>query len=120
MAVEEFQHEVVKALREHALSFPGVNEGDSCVKRAFRARTKGFLFLGEKPDSYNVMLKLGDSVEEAEMLTAENPDSWALGKFNWMTMHFDNDEQPPDGLLERWIEESYRLLAPKKLLSELD
>lgn len=120
MATEEFRHDVVKALRDHALSFPGVNESDSCVKRAFRARTKGFLFLGEKPDSYNVMLKLGDSVDEAVGLTEERSERWSVGKFNWVTMHFDNDEVPPDGLLERWIEESYRLLAPKKLLAELD
>ena len=46
MAGEQFQFDTTKALREYAPTFPETNEGDSCVKRAFRARTKGFLYLG--------------------------------------------------------------------------
>lgn len=36
------------------------------------------------------------------------------------TMHFDADEAPPTGLIERWMEESYRTLAPKTLVRQLD
>ena len=63
MAAERFQHEVILGLRSRALAFPEVVEGDSCVKRSFKARKKGFLYLGETADGYNVMVKLGPSID---------------------------------------------------------
>ena len=48
MTAAQFQYDVVKALRRYALQYPETNEGSSCVKRAFRARNKGFLYLGGK------------------------------------------------------------------------
>ncbi|MEL7157602.1 MAG: MmcQ/YjbR family DNA-binding protein [Actinomycetota bacterium] len=119
MAEEEFRYEVVRALRAHALSFPEVHEGTSCVNRAFKARTKNFLFLGEKEDEYRIMLRLENSVAEARKLVADH-DRWTIGNTKWVTMLFGPDEAPPSGLVERWIEESYRTLAPKKLVRELD
>ncbi len=50
MAGGRFQHEVILELRSRALAFPEVVEGDSCVKRSFKARKKGFLHLGETAD----------------------------------------------------------------------
>ena len=120
MAGQHFQHEVVLQLRSRALALPEVVEGDSCVKRAFRARKKGFLYLGETEDGYNVMVKLGSSIEEARTLAAARPDSWSVGKGGWAILKFDAAERPPDGLLERWMEESYRLQAAKALVAILD
>ena len=120
MAAERFQHEVILGLRSRALAFPGVVEGDSCVKRSFKVRKKGFLYLGEKADGYNVMVKLGPSIEEARALASARPDSWSVGNGGWAILKFDNAERPPDGLLERWMEESYRLQAPKTLVAALD
>ncbi|MGI9611807.1 MAG: MmcQ/YjbR family DNA-binding protein, partial [Acidimicrobiales bacterium] len=116
---EEFQHEGTRALRERALEFPGVAEGDSCVKRSFKARTKGFLYLGESDDTYNAMLKVGDSLDDVRRFCAEQPDTRSVGETNWVTLHFAHDEAPPAALND-WIEESFRLLAPKKLVSELE
>ena len=119
MAEEHFKHAGTRALRDRALEFPGVAEGDSCVKRAFKARTKGFLYLGEKEMTYNVMLKVGDSVDAATSFCAEQPEQRSIGKTNWVTLHFDSADEPPC-FLNEWIEESYRLLAPRKLVSELE
>ncbi|MEM7585144.1 MAG: MmcQ/YjbR family DNA-binding protein [Acidobacteriota bacterium] len=120
MTSEKFTHEVIVALRDRALALPEVSEGDSCVKRAFKVRKKGFLYLGEKPNEYNVMVKLGDSLDEATALASERPDTWSVGKGGWAILKFDPAERPQEGLLERWMEESYRLQAPKKLLAALD
>lgn len=120
MTPEHFQHEVILALRTRALAFPEVIEGDSCVKRGFKVRKKGFLYLGEKADEYNVMVKLGPSMDEARRLASSRPDSWSVGKGGWAMLKFDPAERPPEGLLERWMEESYRLQAPKKLVAALD
>lgn len=120
MAEEQFQHEVIVALRSRALAFPEVVEGDSCVKRSFKVRKKGFLYLGEKASEYNVMVKLGPSLEEARALADERPATWSVGKGGWAILKFDPAERPPEGLLERWMEESYRLQAPKTLVAALD
>ncbi len=120
MATEQFRNEVILGLRSRALAFPEVVEGDSCVKRSFKVRKKGFLYLGEKADEYNVMVKLGPSIDEACSLASNRPDTWSVGKAGWAILKFDPAEQPPEGLLERWMEESYRLQAPKKLLAALD
>jgi hypothetical protein len=120
MAAEEFRYDVIKALRELALAFPETDEGDSCVKRAFRARTKGFLYLGERETSYNMMVKLVGSLEEARSLEVSEPHHFAVGKSGWVTMNFGSREVPPPQLIERWIDESYRLQAPPALIAELD
>jgi hypothetical protein len=120
MTAAQFQYDVVKALRRYALQYPETNEGSSCVKRAFRARNKGFLYLGEKDDSYNIMVKLDESLDEAGALAAGQPDHYAVGSTSWVTMNFGADQIPPDGLVERWIDESFRLQAPKAVLAELD
>jgi len=120
MAHEGFQNEVILALRDQALAFPEVVEGDSCVKRSFKARKKGFLYLGENEKGYNVMVKLGPSLEEAAELAGSQPGDWAVGKGGWTTLKFKPDERPPEGLLERWVEESFRLQAPKTLLAIFD
>lgn len=120
MATESFQHPVIEGLRALALSFPEVVEGDSCVKRSFKARKKGFLYLGENKDGYNVMVKLGPSIEEARDLASARPDTWSVGKGGWAILKFAPSERPPAGLLERWIDESYRLQAPKTLVAALD
>ncbi|MEM7051250.1 MAG: MmcQ/YjbR family DNA-binding protein [Acidobacteriota bacterium] len=120
MTKEEFQHEVILDLRARALAFPGVEEGDSCVKRSFKVRKKGFLYLGEKANEYNVMVKLGPSLEEAQTLAETRPDRWSVGKGGWGIFKFDPAERPPAGVLERWLEESYRLQAPKTLVAQLE
>jgi predicted DNA-binding protein (MmcQ/YjbR family) len=117
---DAFETEFVRSLRDLALSYPGVNEGDSCVNRAFKAGTKGFLYLGEKPDTYRVMVKLEKSLDDAIKLSERDPDHYAVGTTRWVTIVLPHGQQPPPGQLESWIDESYRLQAGKKLLARID
>ena len=117
---QQFQNEVILRLRDLALAFPEVAEGESCVKRSFKVRKKGFLYLGENAKGYDVMVKLGPSLEEASALVADRPDTWSVGKGGWAILKFGSEELPPEGLLERWMDESYRLQAPKKLIAQLE
>lgn len=110
----------IQRLRKIALGYPEVEEGTSCDKSAFKARNKTFLFLGTDGTSYNVMLKLKASLPEATRLSAESPEHYVVGVHGWVTITFQLDESPPPGLLEKWIDESFRLLAPKKLVAMLD
>ena len=110
----------MKSLREIALRYPEVEEGTSCGKRAFRARDKAFLFVGVDAGSWNAMFKLGASLPEAARLAKKKPGRYAVGGHGWVKATFGADDSPPAGLLERWIDESFRLLAPKPLVAMLE
>ena len=42
------------------------------------------------------------------------------GRSGWVTIKVQPDEAPPLALIKEWIDESYRAIAPKKLIKELD
>ena len=108
-----------EAWRAAALSYPETVEVDSCNKKAFKARDKSFLFLGVRDTDYNIMVRLGDSRGEAEKMAAKDPDNISVGP-HWITATFASTQALPAGLIRRWIDESWRLLAPKKLVASLD
>lgn len=109
----------VQALRKFSMKLPEAEEGSSCVNRAFRARGKAFAYLGMKPDHYRLMVKLSDSVARAEALQEKRPDAFNVGKHGWTTIRLPHSEMGPKGLLESWIEESYRALAPAALVDRI-
>ena len=115
--METFEQPISRQLREVALSMPETSEGASCVNRAFKARKKNFLFLGEKPEQVRVMVKLGPSLEAAREL---NDPRVGVGKTGWVTVLFKPDDVPDAAMLESWVVESYRTLAPKTLVRQLD
>jgi predicted DNA-binding protein (MmcQ/YjbR family) len=45
---------------------------------------------------------------------------YGLGKSGWVSAKFAADEEIPTQLLLEWIDESYRAIAPKKLVAQLD
>jgi hypothetical protein len=65
------------------------------------------------------MLKLSDYLAEAAKLAANEPGLYKTGAKGWVTVKFDADRSPPLDVLARWIDESYRLLAPKQLVALL-
>ena len=106
-------------VRRIAFSLPEVQEGIVCNRAAFEAGKKRFLFLEATEDSCLVMLKLGASLAEARKLATTWSDCYKVGGHNWVTATFSGGKSPPPGLLQRWIEESYRLLVPQKLVGLL-
>lgn len=109
----------LQELRRVALSYPETEEGIVCTRSAFKARNKAFVFMGSDEKTYNVMLKLRGSLAEAATLAAKMPEHFAVGGHDWVTVTLDLNESPPPGLLERWIDESFRLLIPKSLVALL-
>jgi len=115
---ETFDSELLQGLRVHALSLPETSEGTSCVNRAFKVRKKNFVFLGEKPDgTCRLMVKLGPSLEKA---AAIEHDGLSVGTTGWVTWNFAGDAPPEASLLEGWVVESFRMLAPKTVVRQLD
>jgi hypothetical protein len=100
-----------------ALRYPEAEEGVACEgtaaeKRTIKARGKAFLFLGVT----EAMLKLRESLAEATDLAAEEPNRYCVGAHGWITITFGDTRSPALERLLRWVDESYRLLAPKQLV----
>ena len=103
-----------QALRKVALRYPEAEEGIACAGTAlesiaFKARKKAFLFVGPK----DVKVKLGESLPEAATLASQSPGRYKVGTNGWVTVMYSAGDVPPLDLIERWIEESYRVIVPK-------
>ena len=109
-----------KFIRETATSMPEVEVGAVCDKVAFKAGKKNFLFLGSDGESYDVKMKLKDSLAEANDLSAGQAGTISVGPSGWVELEFSKHKSLPKAVLKRWIEESFRLLVPKKISSKLD
>jgi len=48
------------------------------------------------------------------------PTGYNLGKSGWVTASFTAKAKPPLAVLEAWLDEIYRAMAPKKLIAALD
>ena len=86
---------------------------------AFKVREKVFLFMGEE-DALTGSVKLPESRYEALELPFTEPTHYGMGKHGWVSFKFTKGEAPPVDLLLEWIDESFRAVAPKKLLAKLD
>jgi predicted DNA-binding protein (MmcQ/YjbR family) len=104
-----------KALRKHALSFPEAYEEFPWGERAFKVRKKVFVFLGADREALSMSVKLPESSEMALELPFAQPTGYGLGKSGWVTVRFSEGEKAPMFVLEGWIAESYRAVAPKAL-----
>ena len=117
---ETFDYAISEKIRSHALTFPQTVEGSSCVNRAFKAGGKNFAFLGEKDDECRLRLKLDASISDLEQRAVSDPERWQVGKGGWVLVKFPPSDAPKIADLRRWITESFRLLAPKKIVAEFD
>ncbi len=111
---------VEQRLRRHALDFPEAYEEFPWGDRAIKVAKKIFVIMGYDPATgLSVTVKLGDAGEEAVQLPFVEPTGYGLGKSGWVTARFVRGDEPPVGILRDWIGESYRLVAPKKLVERL-
>jgi len=107
------------ALRSHALAYPEAREDFPWGERVVKVRGKVFLFLGRPEEGLALSVKLPGSATLALGLPFASPTGYGLGKSGWVTARFGPREKPPVELLKRWIDESYRAVAPKRLAASL-
>jgi predicted DNA-binding protein (MmcQ/YjbR family) len=111
------------ALREFALSLPGAWEDFPWEERTAKVGKKVFVFLGMDPTpagEYRFSVKLPESAEQALALACCEATGYGLGRAGWVTVRADAADCPPVEVLLDWVEESYRAIAPKTLVRELD
>jgi len=108
-------------LRKFALSFPGAAEDFPWGERVVKVNTKVFVFLGpdERHDRPLMTVKLVESHGHAMSIEGAEPTGYGLGRAGWVNVPLDSPEVDLD-LLRDWVEESYRIVAPKRLVAELD
>ena len=111
------------ALREQALSYPEAYEDFPWGERVVKVKKKIFVFLGASGaragEGLTLAIKLPESGLSALALPFAEPTGYGLGKAGWVTLTFGARERPPVALLRRFLEESYRAVAPKKLVERL-
>ena len=104
-----------------ALTLPEAYEDHPWGESVGKVNKKVFVFLGtgEDPDAAGMSVKLDESLEQALMVPGARPTGYGLGRAGWVSVPFGH-AAPPSKVLMDWVEESYRRVAPKRLVAELD
>jgi predicted DNA-binding protein (MmcQ/YjbR family) len=109
-------------LVEFALSLPGAWEDHPWGEVVAKVGKKVFVFFGTGDGTHppGMSVKLSESHEAAVGVPGVSPTGYGLGKAGWVSLSFGGAGVPGVGVLTDWVEESYRMVAPKKLIKELD
>lgn len=108
------------SLRRFCLRFPEAYEEHPWGESAFKANKKVFTFLSIYKNVLHITIKLPETGKTALSLPFAAPTGYGLGKSGWVTATFELGDQIPLELIQEWIEESYRAIAPAKLSANLD
>jgi hypothetical protein len=87
-----------------------------------KIRKKVFLFLDGDPrdPALHLSVKLPVSGADVLSLPFAAPTGYGLGKAGWVSFQFQPGEEPPLALLQPWVAESYRAVAPRRLVAQLE
>ena len=104
-----------ETLRRHGLALPEAVEEFPWGHSALKVRGKTFVFLNQSEEELSLSVKLPASRDFALIFDWAEPTGYGLGRSGWVSARFGTDDEPDLELLERWIVESYKAIAPKKL-----
>ena len=108
------------AARDFALGLPEAWEDHPWGESVAKVGKKVFVFFG-MPDverQLRMTVKLRDSHAEASAMPWVVPAGYGLDRGGWVTCAAPDDT--PLDLVTAWIEESYRIVAPKRVAKLLD
>ena len=111
--------EAFDALRRHGLAFPETVEDFPWGHNALKVRGKTFAWLDKTDGRLSLTVKLPASRDFALVFDFAEPAGYGLGRSGWISCRFEPSEAPDLELLKRWMAESYRAVAPKKLAATL-
>jgi predicted DNA-binding protein (MmcQ/YjbR family) len=106
-------------LREVMLALPEATEDFPWGHRSGKVKGKMFAILVLEDSGLTVTTKLPDSNEAALMLPFTAPTGYGMGKSGWVTSTFKSGDAVPVELLSQWIHESFRAVAPQKVLKAM-
>ena len=108
-----------RALLKFALGYPEAWEDHPWGETVVKVGKKIFVFFGGEAGTLRVGFKLPRSYGAALLAPFCQPTGYGLGKSGWVTASFGTGDRVPHDILRDWIDESYRSIAPKKLVSRL-
>ncbi len=111
-----------RELLAFALGLPGAWEDHPWEETVAKVGKKVFVFFGSgaSPTGPGMTVKLRESLDQGLAIPGAAPTGYGLGRAGWVDVPFRSAGLPPMGVLTDMIEESYRLVAPKRLVAELD
>lgn len=107
-------------IEKFALSLPGAwTDTPWDESHVTKVRKKVFAFHGT-PDDPGLSVKLTQSLDHGLSLPGAVPMGYGLGKHGWTYIPFSGlSPEDAEALLD-FVEESYRFIAPKNLIKQLD
>jgi len=111
----------LKALKTFGMSLPGTEPKSPWPGHDDVAvNNKTFVYLSAESGALAISVKLPVTGPEALRLPHATPTGYGLGKSGWVSFTFAAGEPVPLETVKRWVMESYRAQAPKRLLKELE
>jgi predicted DNA-binding protein (MmcQ/YjbR family) len=110
---------IEQRLTAFALGYPGAEESFPWGERAVKVRGKTFLFMRADASHLSLSVKLPHAREFALDYPFTEPTGYGLGRSGWVTARFGPGAEIPVDVLCAWIDESFRAIAPKRLVAGL-
>ncbi len=110
---------IAAKLRRAALSYPGAVEAFPWGERVFKVGGKIFAFAEARERTLRVTVKLPHTGAMALLLPFAEPTGYNLGKSGWVSASFTRAAGVPVDMLLDWLDESYRAVAPRRLVRTL-
>ena len=107
-------------LRRFALAYPETHEDMPWGHHAIKVKGKSFVFLAADAATFSMSAKLPSSAGVALRLPFASPTEYGLGRSGWVTARFPRGARVPVDILKLWIDESYRSIAPKRVLARVE
>jgi predicted DNA-binding protein (MmcQ/YjbR family) len=111
---------LARTVHAFAAGMPEAWEDHPWGETVYKVGTKVFVFFGalETETGLRFTVKLRDSHDEAMAFVWTTPAGYGLDRGGWVTCAAPDDT--PIEMICGWVEESYRAVAPKRLVALLD
>ena len=113
---------ILAPVRAICLAYPEAVEAEAFGAPTFQVRTKNFAMLHQPEGRTSVWCKAPPGAQAAYV--ASEPDRYYappyLGPKGWIAACLDLERNPDWDEIAAIIDESYRLVAPKRLVARLD
>lgn len=105
-------------LRDKALSYPETQESFPWGEHAFKVKGKTFVFMRDDEEGTSFSVKLSASRAAALALPGAEPTHYGMGAKGWVTLKPTSRSSLKQ--LYEFIDESFRAVAPKRVLRDLE
>jgi len=118
----EIDNAILSPLRAICLDYPEAVEAVAFGSPTFQVRSKNFAMVHKPDERVSVWCKAPPGAQEAYI--ASEPDRYYkppyLGPKGWIAAWISPECHPDWDEIEEIVDESYRLIAPKRLVATLD